>query len=168
MLSCADVLNDFACKSKLCSCSLKAEVRCDSIEPLIIILHQQASMLSFLSDQCWLNFAYSRSAFPLMASAQSSKKRNSDDSGFLPLPKLVKAMEYEETMPIAEPSGWVDPSEVLDCVEGIDVPKFEWVFNNCVVFDWMVPDWMEEKQIETEVYEWAQSQPEENLICIST
>jgi hypothetical protein len=103
-----------------------------------------------------------------MASAQSSKKRHSDEGVFIPPPKLVKVMEPDETMPIAEPVGWVDPSEVLDCVEIIAKHKFEWVLKNCVVFDWMVPDWMEEKQIETEVYEWAQSQPEENLICVST
>jgi len=47
-----------------------------------------------------------------MASAQPSKKRNSDESGFSPPPKLVKALEYEEAMPIDEPVGWVDPSEV--------------------------------------------------------
>ena len=102
-----------------------------------------------------------------MSAAQSSK-RHRDDGGFLPPPKLVRAMDPDEAMPVAEPIGWTDPSEVLDCVENVETPKFEWIFNNCVVFDWMVPDWMDEKQIETEVYEWAQSQPEENLICSST
>ena len=103
-----------------------------------------------------------------MSSSQSSKKRHIAEDVFIPLPKLVKALDYEETTHVAEPAGWVDPSEVLACVENLEAPKFEWVYNNCVVFDWMVPDWMDEKQIETEVCEWAHSQPEENLICIST
>ena len=44
-----------------------------------------------------------------MSSAQSSKKRHSDDGVFIPPPKLVKAMDNEEVMPLAEPVGWVDP-----------------------------------------------------------
>ena len=38
-------------------------------------------------------------------------------------------------------------------------------FNNCVVFDWMVPDWMDEQQTADEVSNWGHSQPDEILVC---
>jgi hypothetical protein len=59
----------------------------------------------------------------------------------------------------------VDPSEIMDCVEDLTVPKFECVYNNCVVFDWMVPDWMDEEQTLAEVSNWGESQPDEILVC---
>ena len=34
-----------------------------------------------------------------------------------------------------------------------------------VVFDWMVPDWMDEEQTLAEVSNWGESQPDEILVC---
>ena len=115
---------------------------------------------------------------PLMGRivVQGGKKRRvydvADEEGtFIPAPQTVRASiadEQDEALPEPElppPVQWVDPSEVLDCVAELVVPKFEWVYNNCVVFDWTVPDWMDEQQTLDEVSHWGESQPDEILVC---
>jgi len=94
-----------------------------------------------------------------------------EEGTFIPAPQAVRASsadEQDEALPEPElppPVQWVDPSEIMDCVEDLTVPKFEWVYNNCVVFDWMVPDWMDEEQTLAEVSNWGESQPAEILVC---
>jgi hypothetical protein len=87
---------------------------------------------------------------PLMGRITNSPKRRrvydvaSEEGTFIPAPQAVRASsadEQDEALPEPElppPVQWVDPSEIMDCVEDLTVPKFEWVYNNCVVFDWMV------------------------------
>ena len=113
---------------------------------------------------------------PLMGTkANTPKRRRVDDDNeegtYIPPPQSVRAFsahEEDEALPepeLPETDKWVDPSEIMDCVADLTVPKFEWVFNNCVVFDWMVPDWMDEQQTADEVSNWGHSQPDEILVC---